>query len=179
MSKTRRLRPSPQDRPRQNVPAEIVQDLMSVIRNQFYPDTLCAGSGKQWFQDQQFLKVRVVLWPAAWLTSRGVTLKPERYKQILFDIFNAIKRHGATDAVKYWPGYLAKCVQDHFRHHEDEIYYEAKALRSQVERALATAQTAVASHPDPIARLAEIQHLLISTTRKRHCKPAAGQLKLL
>jgi hypothetical protein len=94
------------DRPKQSVPTEIVRDLMGAIRNQFYPDTLCAGAEKQWFQDQQFLKVRVVLWPAAWLNKRGVTLKPDRYKQILLDIFADIKRHGATGAIKYWPGYL-------------------------------------------------------------------------
>jgi hypothetical protein len=175
-------RPQPQlDRPKQAIPAQILADLMAVIRNQFYPDALAGGdAAKQWFQDQQFLKVRVVLWPAAWLNKRGVSLQPDRYQQILLDIFKEIKRHGATGAVKFWPGYLAKCVQDHFRHHEDEIYEEGKVLRIHLERAMATAQAAAgASQPDPVDRLAEFQRMLSSTARKRRCKPAAQQLEFL
>lgn len=171
---------SPQpDRPRQPVPAEIVGSLMAVIRNQFYPDAATGGAAaKQWFQDQQFIRIRVVLWPSAWLNKRGVSLKPERYQQILLDIFQEIKRHGATDAVKFWPGYLAKCVQDHFAHHEEEIYEEAKALRTQLERAMGTAASAVARQPDAVERLAAVHQVLVSERKKRRSKPAAKQLGL-
>jgi len=168
------------DRPKQPLPSEIVNSLLAVIRNQFYPDASLGGeAAKQWFQDQNFIRVRVVLWPAAWLNKRGVTLDPARYKQILLEVFQDIKRHGATDAVKFWPGYLAKCVQDHFAHHEDEIYTEAKALRVQLERAMASATAATTRQPDPVERLAAAHQVLVSTARKRRCKPAADQLPLL
>lgn len=174
------MKPTAPDRPRQSVPSQIANELLAVIRNQFYPDAQLGGeAAKQWFQDQQFIRQRVVLWPAAWLNKRGVSLKPERYQQILLDIFADIKRHGATGAVKFWPGYLAKCVQDHFAHHEDEIYEEAKALRTQLERALATAGSATARQPDPVERLAAAHQVLSATARKRRCKPTADQLKLL
>lgn len=169
-----------QDRPQQPVPAEIVSRLLAVIRNQFYPDALGGGdAAKQWFEDQHFIKVRVVLWPAAWLNQRGVTLKPDRYQQILLDVFTDIKRHGSTGAVKFWPGYLAKCVQDHFRHHEEEIYEEAKALRTSLERAMGIAGAAAARQPDPVERLAAAHQVLVSERKKRRCKPAEKQLDLL
>ena len=172
-------KPLQPDRPRQSVPSEIVSDLLAVIRHQFYPDASLGGdAAKQWFQDQAFIRTSVVLWPAAWLNKRGVTLKPERYKQLLLDIFNDIKRHGATGAIRYWPGYLVKCVQEHFRHHEDEIYDEAKQLRTQLERALGTAGAAVNRQPDAVTALAEAHRVLANTAKKRRRKPAADQLNL-
>ncbi len=174
------VKPTKPDRPAQQVPSDIVRSLLAVIRNQFYPDAALGGvAAKQWFQDQQFIRIRVVLWPATWLNQRGVTLEPARYQQILLDIFQDIKRHGATGAVKYWPGYLAKCVQDHFAHHEDEIYAEGKALRTQLERAIATAAAATSRQPDPVERLAAAHQVLVSSARKRRCKPSADQLNLL
>lgn len=90
-------KPSTSDRPKQELPSEIIGDLLGVIRRQFYGD----AEPTQWLKDQTFIKREVVTWPAAWLNKRGVTLPPARYKAILLDIFDGIKTHGATGAVKY------------------------------------------------------------------------------
>ena len=156
-------RPLPAQRPAQETPAEIVADLMGAIRGQFYADL----PEQKWWQDQRLIKSWVVLWPARWLEQRGVTLRPERYKEIVLGILDTIKRHGATASVEYWPRYLAKCLQDHFKHHGDEYYEEGKALRAVVESALARAQRAQAAQPDPVRVLAEAGQVLATTTRRR------------
>lgn len=167
-----RARPVAAERPRQETPAEIVGELLGVIRGQFYGDT----EAKRWFQDQHFIKRNVVLWPATWLDKRGVTLAPARYRAILMEIFQGIKRHGETGAVKYWPAYLMRCVQEHFRHNEDALYEEAKAVRTQVESAMRTIQRLKDATPasDPIQMLAQTRAVLQSSRRHR-VKPEAAQ----
>lgn len=168
----KRARPVADPRPRQETPAEIVGELLGVIRGQFYGDT----EARRWFQDQHFIKRNVVLWPAAWLDKRGVTLAPERYRALLLEIFQGVKRHGETGAVRYWPGYLMKCVQEHFRHNEDAIYDEAKAVRTQVESAMRAIQRGRDATPasDPIRVLAQTRAVLQSG-RRRPAKTEAAQ----
>jgi hypothetical protein len=163
------------ERPKQVLPGEIIADLMGVIRNQFYPDN------KAWFADQEFIRRRVVTWPARWLNGRGVTLPPARYKAILLDIFLEIKRHGQTGAVKYWPGYLVHCVQEHFRHHGEEIYGEAKALRNLVEHAVLAGRRAAdgAGSNDPVAGLALVHQALTSAHKRRPKAVKKQQMQLL
>ncbi|HYE33338.1 MAG TPA: hypothetical protein VEH27_18085 [Methylomirabilota bacterium] len=158
--------PKTAPRPTQNTPSEVVSDLLSAIRNQFYAD----AEPKKWAQDAAFIRKNVVLWPAAWLNKRGVTLPPERYKQLLLDVFNEIKVHGKTGVVKYWPGYLMKCVQERFKHQEDAIYDEAKALRASIETALQMAGSAAAK-VDPITVMAEARRDLLKQPRRSPTKP--------
>ena len=163
------------ERPKQVLPGEIIADLMGAVRNQFY-----AGSDK-WFGDQEFIKRRVVTWPARWLNGRGVTLKPPRYKEILLGIFQDIKRHGTTEAVAYWPGYLMHCVQQHFKHHGEEIYTEAKSLRNQVENALLAGRRAAdeARANDPVAGLALVHQALTVAHKRKQKLPGKQQMYLL
>src|SRR5688572_30737530 len=44
--------------------------------------------------------------------------------------------HGNTGAIKYWPGYLKHVLQEHLKHHGEEIYEQAKALRTIAENIL-------------------------------------------
>lgn len=162
------------DRPKQQLPGEIIADLMGAIRNSFY-----AGD-ERWFKDQAFLRRRVVTWPAGWLNRSGVALKPERYKEIMLGIFLDIKRKGKTEAVRYWPGYLVHCVQEHFKHHGEEIYAEGKALRNQAEnvltgltRALEAARTA-----DPVAALAQVHQALTAAHKRKQKPPERKQMGL-
>lgn len=166
-------------RPKQSVPAEIVQDLMRAIQNQFYPDSFCdKKAAKQWGQDSNFIRLRVVLWPASWLNKRGVTLKPIRYKQIILEVLNEIKAHGQTGVIKYWPGYLAKCIQERFKYRSEEIYQEGKNLRALTENTLASLGSINHSGPDPIRVLAEARNDLLKT-KKKPSKQAPKQLDLL
>lgn len=120
-------------RPDQETPAEIVAAILRAIRLQFCPDL----SDKEWFKAHyHFIKMRAVLWPAAFMKKKGFSVPPERYKAILFGILQEIKRHGDTGRVQYWPAYLTKCIQDHFNHQWETYYQEAKTVRAATDRAL-------------------------------------------
>ena len=163
-------------RPKQQLPAEIVQDILSAIRNQFYPD----ATPKQWAQDSVFIRREFVLYFASWLDKKGVTLKPGRFKQILLERLNEIKAHGATDKIKYFPGYLKHVLQTHLRHHGDDYYQEGKNLRALTESALATLPEPTI---DPIRVMAEARRdLLISKKAAKQRKSPDvqfGQMELL
>lgn len=120
----------------EQTPAELVAELLAVVRAQFYPDSLVADARarKRWFQEQHIIKSWVVLWPAAWLDERGVWLSPERYREALLGIFNEVKQHGDTGDVKNWPRYLAACVQSRFKIRAEEFLSEGKSARAVVER---------------------------------------------
>lgn len=123
------------DQPEQT-PAELVAELLGVIRRQFYPDSLTDDerAQKRWFQEQHLIKAWVVLWPAGWLHERGVWLPPERYRQAILDILTEVKQRGNTEVVQSWPRYLAKCVQSRFQIRAEEFLEEGKAARAVVER---------------------------------------------
>lgn len=122
-------------RPKQIVPEELIGSLMSLVRGQFCGDM----TAKEWAQHSHFVRRNVVLWPAHFVFNvKGFTLPGQRYEQILRGIFSEIKQMGHTDVVKFWPGYLMKCVQEHFEHHWEEYYAEAKSVRNMAMHTLAT-----------------------------------------
>ena len=96
------------------------------MRFQFYGDR----PPKRFFQDRNLLLRNVILYPAHWLDERGVSLPSHRYKAIVLDVLQTIKRRSDTRGIQCLSGYLAPCVQTHFKHHGDECYEEAKARRS-------------------------------------------------
>jgi hypothetical protein len=163
----------PESRPRQSVAVEIRNDLLNAIRHQFYGD----APAKQFHQDKRFLLNNVVLWPAGYLDRRGVTLPPARYKAILLDVFNGIKAHGQTGAIKYWPGYLMQCVQSHFRIHGEEYYEEGKSLRASLDKIIRKAPAIPTA--DPIRVLAEARNDLLKSSRTRRKAPVDTQIPLL
>src|SRR5205814_2034999 len=132
-----RMKPPVEPRPKQETPAEMVEELMEMIRGQFYQDL----PESKWFSDRAFMKKNVVLWPATWLNGRGFTVSPAAYRQTFIDKINDLKRH-ATGPIKYPTGYLMKCIQDHFRHNEDRLHDEAKAATTAVAAALGKASAA-------------------------------------
>jgi predicted DNA-binding transcriptional regulator AlpA len=149
-------------REKQQVPAEIVADLLQAIRSQFYSDL----SPEKFPQDRRFL-ARVVTWPATRLTTQGVTLTPIRYKAIFLAILDGIKVHGETGQIRYWPGYLLRCVQEHWRHHGDSYYEEGKMTRSLVEKTLRGVTISETSRTDPLEALATAAALLKTGSSKR------------
>lgn len=163
-------------RPKQQLPGEIVSDLMAAIRGPFYGD----ATPKQWAQDYHFIRDRVVLWPATWLDKRGVTLKPERYKAIILEVLQEIKHHGNTGQIGYWPAYLAKCVQERFKHQSEAIYEEGKNLRAQLENVITGLGSSRPHEIDPIRAMAEARRdLLAAKQAKRPSKSQPKQLSFL
>lgn len=156
-----------EDRPRQETPGQMVAELMEMIRGQFYGD---AGA-KTWLQEQGYIKRNVVLWPAKWLANKGVTLPPQRYRAILLDKLQDIKRHCEQAEFKYLPAYIERCVKDHFRHNGEAIYEEGKAFRGTLERVVG--KLSAAPQADPIAALAAAASVLKAKRKKTSAKPAA------
>jgi hypothetical protein len=168
----------PVERPKQQLADEIVADLMRTIRNQFYPDL----TDKEWFKDHyHFTKKNVVLWPARFIYGKGFTMTGERYKAILMGIFDTIKAHGNTGRVRHWQFYLMKCIQEHFKHHWEDYYAEAKSARSLAEHALLGLRRATAATvaPDPIEAMALAQRLAAPGRRVRRKTETPKQGKLL
>lgn len=173
------MKPTPNPRGEQT-PAELVEELMGVVRRQFYPDSLVEDkrAQKRWWQDSHLIKSWVVLWPAAWLEERGVWVTPERYRGALLGILDEVKRHGDTEAVQSWPRYLAKCVQSRFRIRAEEFLEEGKLARAVVERvALGLAKPEADAKArrglDVVKALADAKAVL-GRGAKRTKKPAAA-----
>lgn len=146
-------------------PVDLDEQLRN-IRNQFYTD----ATAKKFFQDRNVLLLALT-WPATWLKQRGVTWSGQRYTQTLFDLFQQIKRHGATGEVRYFPGYLLKVIQDHFAHHSDDFCDEGKRMRHAWEKALGTAVGATRAarlHQDEqtLDTLAQAHRMLASGRRR-------------
>jgi hypothetical protein len=164
--------PAGQPRPKQAVPVDIVTDLQTAIRNQFYAD-----ARDRWMKDQHFIKREFTLYLATWLDKRGVTLRPDRYKTLLLDLLNDIKTHGNTSAIQYFPGYLKHVLQQHLKHHGEDLYHEAKSLRTLAENTLlsltgGTSSASPTSAPtlDPVRVMAEARRDLLQLHKARRTK---------
>ena len=176
--KKRPAKPSARPAQKQQLPTELVGDLLGAIRHQFYTENPAA-----WFKDQRFILDRVILWPATWLDGRGITLPALRYKELILEVLQEIKQHGNTGKIAYWPAYLAKCVQERFKHRSDHIYEEGKALRNLTENTLLSlsnfqSQQIINNQSvDPIRALAAARRDLLAQNRaKRPSKKEPQQL---
>jgi hypothetical protein len=165
---------SPSPRPKQLTPQELLDDLLAFLQRKFYE-----GYPVAFAKDRPRLLKWVVLWPAKWLEDRGVTLPPDQYKKLFTDVFMDGLRYGNTGQIAYLPAWLAKVIQSHFEHHEDEIYAQAKSMRNLVESSLSLAgKLPTATPPDPVRQLAAARRLL--KPKKQERKPAKNnQLNLL
>jgi hypothetical protein len=161
------------DRPKQEVDADLVDSLLAYVRNQF-----CGSmTGAEWGKHSHFVKRNVILWPAKFITGKGFTLPGPRYAQIMRTVFAEIKAHGSTGSVRYWPGYLMKCVQDHFKHHWEEYYQEAKSARNIAESTLLTLGRLPARTDSTVETLAKAHHVLAAKA-KRARQPAIKEATL-
>lgn len=169
MAKTR----SKEQRPKQPTPKELTDDLLGFLQRKFYE-----GDPKCFAQDRSRLLAWAVLWPAAWLNGKGVSIPTDRYRQIFMSVFMDSIVHG-TSKIHYRPAWLRQVIQSHFRIHGDELYAEAKSARTLVENALALGcKAAVAARPDPIRELALAHSLVVPSKRVKKPSPN-DQLSLL
>ena len=160
----------------QATPAELLERLLCFIQIKFYQ-----GEAVEFQKQRADLLRWVVLWPAGWLNNRGVTLPPDRYEAILKSVLLDALNFGRQEKIKYRPAYLKMVVQSHFKHHEDEIYDEAKAVRHAIEAAMGIAGRAVAPVPNLARDLTAAAKLLKAARAKTAAPKAAdkGQLTFL
>ena len=145
---------------------ELTDDLLAFIQRQFYEGDP-AGFGK----DKRRLLLWVVLWPATYLEERGVTLPAARQKEIFISTIMLALQQGNTGGIKYRPAWLGRVIQSHFKIHWDEIYQEAKSVRSLADHALLVAGRLPSPQaPDPTRAMADAARLLKGSKRK--VKPA-------
>jgi hypothetical protein len=163
------------DRPKQEVPADLVNRLMAIVRGQFCGQM----TGKEWGQHSHFVRRNVILWPARFICNKkGFTLPGPRYEQIMRQIFFEIKANMTGAPIRYWPGYLMKCVQDHWNHHWEEYYNEAKAARNVAETTL-IALGRLPTRTDPTVETLAGVHKVLTAKAKPARKPANQEQPLL
>lgn len=146
---------------------DLLCDLLSSVKNQFFPD-----DPKAWGQQRDAILLCLTR-PAEWFNDRGVVFPRDRYRQIIQDILNTIKRHGATAQIRWFPAYLGKAVEGYLIHHGDDLYREAKTARNLAEIAMAKIRPSNAA-PDVTAPLAEARRLLLSARKKRSRRPESS-----
>ncbi|MEM8550698.1 MAG: hypothetical protein AAGF10_07900 [Verrucomicrobiota bacterium] len=145
---------------------EEVVDLLGLLRRQFYIDV----DERVYFKHRQAL-VHAITWPAAWLGGRGLCVPADRYRDLIVDRLLEIKKHGDWDKhQKYFPRYLLKCIQEHFRHHGDALYEEFKSLSFTVDRVLGSL-TPQEREEAPLVVLAKCHEITRPQPRKRKPKP--------
>jgi hypothetical protein len=142
---------------------ELTDELLGFVRRKFYE-----GDAVGFNKDKRRLLLWVVLWPSTYLDERGVTLPPERYKEIFISVMILALQQGNTGNIIYRPAWLGRVVQSHFKIHWDEIYQEAKSARKLAEHALTIAgRLPVSKSPDPVAEMALAASLLKGTGRTK------------
>ena len=149
-------------RPKQEVSADLVNGLMAYVRNQF-----CGSmDGATWGKHSHFVRRNVILWPARFICDKkGFTLTGKRYEQIMRSIFAEIKANMTNAPIRYWPGYLMKCVQDHWKHHWEEYYQEAKSARNIAESTLLTLGRLPARTDSTVETLASAHRVLAAKAK--------------
>lgn len=165
-------RPADQ-RPRQVTTQEVLDGLLALVQRKFYP-----GEAVQFAKDRRRILQWVLLWPARhWFDPKELSVSPDRYRELIGSIITEAAAF-QTGEIQYRPAYLGKAVQSHFECHGDEIYDEAKAVRSLAQHALLTLGGLPQRPESLVADLATASRLLTATKPKLKGKAAAASQQL-
>ena len=148
-------RPQPAPARKQPTPQELRDACLDFLQRKFYQ-----GHAVDFAKDRPRLLAWVVLWPAKWLNERGVTIPASRYQELFQTVIMDALRLGDTGNITYLPAWLAKVIQSHFACHGDEIYAEAKSMRTLVEHTMLITGQMPHAAPDPVRELAAAAALL-------------------
>lgn len=123
---------------------QTIEELLETIRTRFYPAATAVDrtAARRFHRDRRLL-LYALTWPAAWLEHRALTCPGGRYRRLIEERLAAIAAHG--DPARYapcFPRYLLACLQDHLRHHGDELYDELKHIRNALDQLLANTRLA-------------------------------------
>lgn len=146
---------------KQPTPKELTDSCLGLLRAKFY-----AGDDKGFYQERNDLLRRVVLYPAAWLNERGVTIHGDDYRQIIHKVFIQASAH-VTSKIKYRPAYLRQVIQSHMAIHGEDYYDAAKATRNTIEQTMQLIGQIRPFEADPVRKLAEAAALLKAPVRKK------------
>lgn len=143
--------------------AATIEELVRIVRARLY----AGRPARQFFAERQLL-IAAVTYPAQWLNDRGGAITPAAYSALVKRILEGIWQHGQIDAVRNVPRYLLKAIQEHMKHHGDEILDQQKRLAVNVRRAMRglvadRPQTA----PQPIVEELATVHALLRPQFKR------------
>jgi hypothetical protein len=160
-------------RPKLTVSEQFMADMIPMIRRQFCPD----WDDHNWNM-HLWLVQRTVTYPAAWLNKKSLFVTEKRYRVIFLRLLVEIKRK-AKGEIKFPPGYLLKCVQDHMKFNADRYNAEGKKARDSVSRVLkAVSALPVGNREDELVRtLAEASKLITRPKRrKKNPEPAPAPI---
>lgn len=162
---------------KQPMPEELTAALLDFLRRKFYTEP---DDDKCFFQDRRHLLSWVVLWPAAWLNGKGVTIHGDAYREIFFKVFFQAAAN-MTSKVKYRPAYLRQVIQSHFKIHGEEYYEQAKSVRNLADHALMLVGGFKQPASDPVRDMAKARQILTSLRPKKTPmkSPVNDQLKLI
>jgi hypothetical protein len=167
-------RPQPKPALKQATPDDLVAGLLDFLQRKFYE-----GYAVNFSKDRRRLLEWVILWPAKWLDERGVTISPARYRELFMSVFMDGLRFGNTRNICYLPAYLAKIIQSHFDHHGDEIYTEAKSIRTLAEQSISNLSRLAPASPDPVREMATAARFLKPKRKQVNRVHTKAQLDLL
>ena len=162
---------------KQPTPSNLTDSCLELLRSKFYnlPDDFVSFS-----KDRKRLLAWVVLWPAQWLNSKGVTIHGDQYREIFVKVFlQAAAR--VESKVKYRPAYLRQVIQSHFKIHGEDYYDQAKATRNVIEQTMVALAGTRPAPQDPVREMAAARKILVAgSPRKSAVKaPVKTQLNLL
>jgi len=159
---------------KQPTPQDLTDACLDFLRRKFY-----AEDARSFAQDRTRLLSWVVLWPAGWLNSRGVTIHGDAYREIFFKVFLNADAH-RSERIKYRPAWLKEVIQSHFKINGEKYYDEAKSVRAIVDQTLLLIGKQTAPAADPVRELAKAQQILTSLKPKKASAetPVKTQLNL-
>jgi hypothetical protein len=153
---------------KQPCPKELTDTLLSFLKRKFYTEQ---DGEKHFQQDRSRLLAWVVLWPASWLNSKGVTLHGDAYREIFFKVMFQADAH-RSERIQYRPAWLKMVLQSHFRIHGEEYLAEGKNLRNITDHLLLVAGQARQPQADPVRQMADARQILTSLQPKKRSKKA-------
>jgi hypothetical protein len=127
------MTPKRQNRQRQQTTKAVLDALLGFVQRKWYE-----GDPVNFAKDNRRLLQWVLLWPARhFFTPKGVTVPADRYRDLMMKVLMDATVF-QTGPIKYRPAWLMQVVQSHFKVHGDDIYDEAKSIRTLAEHALLT-----------------------------------------
>lgn len=156
---------------------ECIRRMVGLMQRVFYPETVGAGdvAARPFYEDLRLLRMAAT-YGAAHIRDYGTgEFSLERYEEIFREIVQKVALHGTPAAQMRRRGaYLAKAVQDHWRHHWEEYAGESKKAGAAVERELAAllkrGQMQAGQAERPMAMLAAV-HDALKTGRPKSARP--------